>query len=147
MAQPWALTTTVSQTSENLAPGSRLVTSIGTVTGTRELRRNVGEFVLCIAAASWPEVSVARLEAEALSTPTLAPTSLKSANPVVPFQDVPRTRSFVTNERVGRTPPSAAVDVDVARVGRTLLSDAVEVDVACVGRTLLSAAFDVDLFA
>ena len=57
MAQPWALTTKVSQTSENWAPGSRLVTSIGSVTGTRELRRNVGTFVLCIASALSPRVS------------------------------------------------------------------------------------------
>jgi hypothetical protein len=72
---------------------------------------------------------------EALSTPTLAPTSLKSANPIVPFQDIQRTPTFVTKEavifdRVGRTPPSAAVDVgvDFVRVGRTPLSDAFDVD-------------------
>ncbi len=41
----------VSQTSENWAPGSKLVTSIGTVIGTLELRRNVGRFVFCIASA------------------------------------------------------------------------------------------------
>src|SRR5467141_2290289 len=96
MAQPWALTITVSQTSENLAPGSRLVTSIGTVTGTRELRRNVGEFILCISSCLSQGVCVARLVTEALSTPTLAPTSLKSANPVVPFPDIQGTPTLVT---------------------------------------------------
>jgi hypothetical protein len=41
MEQPWALTIRVSQTSEKGAPGSRLVTAIGSVTGTLELRRTV----------------------------------------------------------------------------------------------------------
>src|ERR1700674_880236 len=99
MAQPWALTTKVSQTSENWAPGSRLVTSIGTVTGTRELRRNVGTCVLCIASALSPVVSVARPVTQAPHTTTLALSSSKSANSVVPFQDVRRPLPFVTNER------------------------------------------------
>jgi hypothetical protein len=41
----------VSQTSEKLAPGSKLVTSIGTAIGTLELRRTAGTFELCIASA------------------------------------------------------------------------------------------------
>src|ERR1700739_1009292 len=49
MAQPCALTTSVSQTSEKRVPGSRLVTRIGTLIGTLELRRSaVGEFTFCI---------------------------------------------------------------------------------------------------
>jgi len=49
MEQPCALTTNVSQTSEKWASGSELVTSIGTVIGTLELRRAVsGIFALCI---------------------------------------------------------------------------------------------------
>jgi hypothetical protein len=43
------LTTSVSQTSEKRVPGSRLVTRIGTLTGTLELRRRAaGEFAFCI---------------------------------------------------------------------------------------------------
>src|SRR6202162_1998940 len=49
--QPCALTTRVSHTSENRAPGSRLVTRIGTLTGTLELRRRVvGGDKFCIVA-------------------------------------------------------------------------------------------------
>jgi hypothetical protein len=49
IAQPCALTTKVSHTSENSAAGSRLVTSIGTVTGNLELRRDGSTtFALCI---------------------------------------------------------------------------------------------------
>src|ERR1700680_4734715 len=50
MAQPCALTTNVSQISEKGALGSRLVTAMGSVIGTRELRRIVsGTFALCMA--------------------------------------------------------------------------------------------------
>src|SRR5579863_2319830 len=42
-AQPCALTTSVSQTSENCECGSRLVTRIGMEAGTRELRRSEAE--------------------------------------------------------------------------------------------------------
>jgi hypothetical protein len=49
MEQPWALTSSVSQTSEKGALGSRLVTAIGRVTGTLELRRTVSvTFALCM---------------------------------------------------------------------------------------------------
>ena len=49
MAQPCALTTNVSQISEKGAFGSRLVTAIGRVIGTLELRRMVsGTFALCM---------------------------------------------------------------------------------------------------
>jgi hypothetical protein len=49
MEQPWALTISVSQTSEKGAPGSRLVTAMGSVTGTLELRRTVSvTFALCM---------------------------------------------------------------------------------------------------
>jgi hypothetical protein len=47
--QPCALTTKVSQSSEKGAAGSRLVTTIGRVIGTLELRRTaLPEFALCI---------------------------------------------------------------------------------------------------
>ncbi len=50
IAHPCAFTIRVWQTSENWAPGSRLVTSIDTLAGTLELRRAVWTFVvLCIA--------------------------------------------------------------------------------------------------
>ena len=49
MAHPCALTTSVSQISEKGALGSRLVTAIGRVIGTLELRRMVsGTFALCM---------------------------------------------------------------------------------------------------
>ena len=49
MAQPCALTTKVSQISEKGALGSRLVTAMGRVIGTLELRRMVsGTFALCM---------------------------------------------------------------------------------------------------
>src|SRR6476660_9837209 len=49
MAQPCALTTRVSQISEKGALGSRLVTAMGRVIGTLELRRMVsGTFALCM---------------------------------------------------------------------------------------------------
>jgi hypothetical protein len=49
MEQPCALTTNVSQTSEKWESGSELVTSIGTVIGTLELRRDMsGVFGRCI---------------------------------------------------------------------------------------------------
>src|ERR1700752_3689428 len=49
MAHPCALTTSVSQTSEKRVPGSRLVTRIGTLIGTLELRRSPAEeFTFCI---------------------------------------------------------------------------------------------------
>src|SRR5580765_804882 len=52
MAQPCALTTRVSQTSEKRVPGSRLVTRTGRLIGTLELRRSAaGELVLCIITA------------------------------------------------------------------------------------------------
>ncbi len=51
MAQPCALTTRVSQISEKGALGSRLVTAMGRVIGTLELRRMVsGTFALCMVA-------------------------------------------------------------------------------------------------
>jgi hypothetical protein len=51
MAQPCALTTNVSHISEKGALGSRLVTAMGRVIGTRELRRTVsGTFALCMVA-------------------------------------------------------------------------------------------------
>jgi hypothetical protein len=40
-AQPWTLTTKVSQTSEKWERGSKQVTRMGMVAGTRELRRGV----------------------------------------------------------------------------------------------------------
>src|SRR5690242_4838692 len=43
MAQPWALTTRVSHTSEKSLLGSRLVTRRGTATGTLELRRDADD--------------------------------------------------------------------------------------------------------
>jgi hypothetical protein len=49
MAQPCALTTRVSHISEKGALGSRLVTAMGRVIGTLELRRMVsGTFALCM---------------------------------------------------------------------------------------------------
>ena len=49
MEQPCALTTKVSQTSEKWVAGSRLVTRIGTLAGTLELRRAVAEVLeFCI---------------------------------------------------------------------------------------------------
>ena len=60
MAQPCALTTNVSHISENGALGSRLVTAMGRVIGTLELRRIVSAtFALCMVSlfhgcpASW----------------------------------------------------------------------------------------------
>ena len=81
IAQPWALTIKVSQTSEKLARGSRLVTRIGTAIGTLELRRNVGTFELCIASASLRGVGAARPTiGERPVLTTLTPSSLESAN-------------------------------------------------------------------
>src|SRR5215470_11189822 len=48
IAQPWALTTKVSHTSEKSEFGSRLVTSIGRASGSLELRRRSGKFGACI---------------------------------------------------------------------------------------------------
>src|ERR1700724_2590205 len=49
MEQPCALTTNVSQVSEKGDPGSKLVTTIGRLIGTLELRRTVSvAFALCI---------------------------------------------------------------------------------------------------
>src|ERR1700680_3137905 len=49
ITQPWALTTKVSQISEKGLSGSRLVTTTGRVTGTRELRRTeLTALALCI---------------------------------------------------------------------------------------------------
>ena len=48
MAQPCALTTNVSQTSEKSDSGCKLVTSIGRASGSLELRRRSGKFGACI---------------------------------------------------------------------------------------------------
>jgi hypothetical protein len=79
----------VSQTSENWAPGSKLVTSIGSAIGTLELRRNVGTFVLCIASALSRGLGATRpANGRSAAYKYVNPKLLRRANPVVPFQDV-----------------------------------------------------------
>src|SRR5450755_601102 len=52
IAQPWALTTNVSHTSEKPESGSRLVTRIGRATGSLELRRESDRFGACMVVPS-----------------------------------------------------------------------------------------------
>src|ERR1700722_4785228 len=75
IAQPCALTTRVSQISEKGAFGSRLVTAIGRVIGTLELRRMVsGTFALCMD----PSFVMSRFPAALSQECTQRPNGLKS---------------------------------------------------------------------
>ena len=70
IAQPCAFTTSVSQTSEKCAAGSRLVTSIGIAVGTLELRRGTSErFLSCIQVC----LCLSRIRSVPRDLPTITP--------------------------------------------------------------------------